>query len=101
MRTSIRMRGSVALRVTRAPDPREDLPPLRVVPVAEAQPCNDRIGHERAAAQDAELVAEEDLRVLAVRERLEPGVGLEERRRPLPDRAGCVLELAAPRRVLP
>src|SRR5689334_7533392 len=97
----MRIRGSVALRVTRAPDPREDLPPLRVVPVAEAQPRHERIGHPGAAPEDAVLVAVEDLGVLRIREGTEPGIPGEGRRCPLPDRAGRVLELAAAGGLLP
>jgi hypothetical protein len=66
------------------PDAREDLPPDREVPVAEGQARDGRMGRPRAAAQDAVLVAEEDLRVLRVRERGEAGVARERRRGPLP-----------------
>src|SRR2546426_12092899 len=63
----------------------EDLAPLRQVPVAEGVADGDRARRPRAAAQHLVPVAEVGRRVLAVRECLEPGVGLEVAGRPLPD----------------
>src|SRR4029079_1434590 len=75
----------------------EDLPSLRQVPVPERDARDERVGRPRAAGQHAVLVAEEDLRVLGVRERLEAGIALEGGRRPLPD----VAALHALRGLLP
>jgi 5-dehydro-2-deoxygluconokinase len=63
----------------------EDLPPDRVVPVAERAPAGHRADPERPAAQHLVLRAEEHLRVLLVRPGLEPRVRQEVRARPLPD----------------
>src|SRR5688572_21268799 len=52
----------------------EDLAALREVPAAEGRRGHARGGGPRAAAQDAVLVAEEDLGVLAVRVRDEARV---------------------------
>src|ERR1043166_722222 len=91
------MYGRAAIEVSGiggAPNPGEDLPPLRKIPVAEGLPRNERIGDPRAASQHAVLVSEEDLGVLGVRERAKGRITVEERRSPLPDGALSVLELA-------
>ena len=46
----------------------EDVAAVREVPAPEARPGDQRVGRPRAAAEDAVLVAEEDLRELRVRE---------------------------------
>src|SRR5262249_36574455 len=94
----MRTRGSVACSgITGAADAGEDLAALRVVPVAEARAGDDRVGHPGAAAQDAIVAAEEDLRILRVRKGAKTGVAGEVRASPLPDRALQELELARPR----
>src|SRR5215831_16067044 len=62
----------------------EDLPPDRVIPVAERAPAGDRGHAERATAQHLVLAAEEHLGILAVRPRGEAGVGQEVAGGPLP-----------------
>src|SRR5947209_17397106 len=63
----------------------EDLAADGQVPVAEGGPSRHRVGGPRAAAQHLVPCPEEHLRVLAVGEGDEPGVGLEVGRGPLPD----------------
>src|SRR5262249_16730133 len=63
----------------------EDLPPDRVVPVTERAPAGHRADRERRAAQHLVLVAEEDLRVLAVGPGGKARVGQEVAGGPLPD----------------
>src|ERR1700730_19448209 len=70
---------------TGRPEPGEDLPPDRVIPVPERAPAGHRADGERPAAQHLVLGAEEHLRVLLVRPGAEPRVGEEVRARPLPD----------------
>src|SRR5215467_12489613 len=91
------------LGIARTADAREDLPPLRQVPVAEGRSRHERIGDPRAAAQHPVVAVEERLRVLPVREGAETGIALKSRAGPLPDGAARVLELAAERlhRLLP
>src|SRR5205814_40553 len=86
-------------RIARTPEAGEDLAPLREVPVAERRAGHGRVDGPRAAAQHLVLVAEEDLRVLGVRERAEARVGTEVGRRPLPDVADQLLR-AGGRRAL-
>src|SRR6185312_6072793 len=62
----------------------EDLTPDREVPVAERGAHRERVGGPRAAPQHLVPVAEEDLRVLAVREAREARVTVEVGRGPLP-----------------
>src|SRR5262249_34852127 len=94
----MRTRGSVACSgIVGAADAGEDLAALREVPVAEARAGDDRVGDPGAAAQDAIVAAEEDLRVLWIRKGTKTGVTGEVRARPLPDRALQELELARPR----
>src|SRR5436190_17725448 len=78
-------RSSSRSPVPRAADPGEDLPSLRQVPVTEAGADDAAPGRPRAAAQDPVAGVEEDLRVLAIGERLEPRVGGELRGGPFPD----------------
>src|ERR1700743_2903304 len=66
------------------PEAGEDLPPDRVVPVAERAPAGDLVGAEGAAAQHLVLRSEEDLGIFAVRERGETGGRIEVAGRPLP-----------------
>src|SRR5438094_9519771 len=78
----------------------EDLAPLRQVPVAEGVADGDRARRPRAAAQHLVAAADVGRRVLAVRKRLETGIGLEVARRPLPDVADHLMaaeEAPAPR----
>src|SRR5512145_1383902 len=85
------MRGSAAdsrmssLRVTGAPEAAEDLAANGVVPVAEGVAYRTGAGGPRATAKNLVLVAEEDLGVLPIGERLEPGPRPEVARGPLPD----------------
>ncbi len=62
----------------------EDLPALRIVPVAEARSGHPGAGGPRAAPQNPVVVAEEHLGVLAVGMRHEPFVPFEAARSPLP-----------------
>src|SRR5689334_15499126 len=82
-----------------APEAGEYLPADGVVPVAERRTSHRVVGRPRAAAQHLVLVSEEDLGVLAVRERTEPGPRAERRRRPLPDLADTVERAGAMRRL--
>src|SRR5262249_32033270 len=94
----MRTRGSVACSgIVGAADAGEDLAALREVPVAEARAGDHRVGDPGAAAQDAIVAAEEDLRVLRIRKGTKTGVTGEVRARPLPDRALQELELTRPR----
>src|SRR3954449_11796078 len=70
--------------VARAAEAGEDLAPLRVVPVAEGVADHAEARRPRAAAQHLVLVAEEELRVLAVRVGAEAAVGREVAGGPLP-----------------
>src|SRR5215212_8889182 len=70
--------------VARAAEAGEDLPPLRVVPVAERVADHAEARRPRAAAEHLVLVAEEELGVLAVRVRPKARVRAEVARRPLP-----------------
>src|SRR5215471_7288962 len=63
---------------------REDLPPDRVVPVAERATAGDRGDAERVTAEHLVLAAEEHLGVLLVRPGGEAGVGQEVAGGPLP-----------------
>src|SRR5262245_44663540 len=63
----------------------EDLAALWQVPVAKRVAGDERLRGPRAAAQDLEALPEEQLRVLGIRERHEPGIGSKVARRPLPD----------------
>src|SRR5450631_1514553 len=71
--------------VASAAEPREDLSPDRVVPVAERAPDRHGVRTEGPAAQHLVLRAKEDQGVLGVRERRETGVPTEVARGPLPD----------------
>src|SRR5437867_4297616 len=79
----------------------EDLSPLGQVPVAEGVADGDRPRRPRAAAQHLVAAAEVRIGILAVREGLEAGVGLEVARRPLPHVADHLVaaEEAPPARV--
>src|SRR5262249_59419450 len=68
----------------RGPEPGEDLPPDRVIPVPERAAAGNRRHAERSAAQHLVLRAEEHLGVLLVRPRHEPRVRQEVRVCPLP-----------------
>src|SRR5690348_18317639 len=83
------------LGIARAAEAGKDLPPLREIPVAKGAPGNERVGHPGAAAQHSVLIPEEGFGVLRVGEGGEAGIAVEERRRPLPDAAGHMLELVA------
>src|SRR5215467_13311134 len=76
--------GGGGLRVAGGAEAGEDLPPDRVVPVAERAPAGDRGDAERATAEHLVLAAEEHLGVLPVRPRGESGVGQEVAGGPLP-----------------
>src|SRR5580700_3272115 len=78
--------GSTGLEaaVPGGPETGEDLPPDRVVPVAERAPAGYRRHCERAAAHHLVLGAEEHLGVLPVRPGSEAGVGQEVAAGPLP-----------------
>src|SRR5215467_5025980 len=76
--------GDRRLRVAGGAEAGEDLPPDRVVPVAERATAGDRGDAERATAEHLVLAAEEDLGVLPVRPRGEAGVGQEVAGGPLP-----------------
>src|SRR5258708_2026901 len=67
------------------PETGEDLPALRVVPVAEGRGRDAGPSGPGAAAQCTIVAAEEHLRVLPIGIGDEPGVALEPRRGPLPD----------------
>src|SRR2546421_11763480 len=75
----------VFLGIERATEPSEDLAPLGEVPVAKARTDHIAAGRPGAAADHLAAVAEEDLGVFGVGERLEAGIGDELRARPLPD----------------
>src|SRR5215471_16060928 len=72
------------LRIAGGAEAGQDLPPDRIVPVAERAPAGDRGDAERAAAERLVLAAEEHLGVLPVRPRREAGVGQEVAGGPLP-----------------
>src|SRR3979411_1805447 len=75
----------VRTRVAGAPEAGEDLPADRVIPVPEGGPAGGRVGGPEPPAQHPVLVgAEEHLRILRVRVRLEPGVAGEMATGPLP-----------------
>src|SRR6185437_16883954 len=76
--------GRLRFAGPRGAEPGEDLPPDRVVPVAEGTPAGHRADGERAAAQHLVLRAEEHLRVLLIRPGLETRVRTEVRAGPLP-----------------
>src|SRR6516162_2776426 len=68
-----------------SPEPGEDLPPDRVIPVPERAPAGYRTDRERPAAEHFVLRTEEHLRVLPVGPGAKPRIGTEVRTRPLPD----------------
>src|SRR5438105_9041846 len=78
--------------VTGAPEPGEDLPADRIVPVPERRPGHQRGGRPRPAAEDLVVGAVEHLGVLLVGEGDEAGVGGEVGRRPLPHVAQHLLD---------
>ena len=80
---------------SRAAETGEDLPPDRMVPVAERAPARHRVGAERAAAQHLVVAAEEHLRVLRYGNAANPGYGMKSRRRPLPHVADQLLHARA------
>src|SRR5205823_5288807 len=88
-----------ASAVPRAANAGEDLAPLREVPVAEGGADYVSPRRPRAASQDPVAGAEEDLGVLAVRERAKAWVGGELARGPLPDVAEHLDGAAHRRRV--
>src|SRR5262245_40033606 len=63
----------------------EDLAALWQVPVAKRVAGDERLRGPRATAQDLEALPEEQLRVLGVGKRDEPGIGCKVARRPFPD----------------
>ena len=76
----------------RQPDAAEDLPPIRVIPVAEAGPQGRRLHRPRPAAQHPVVPAEERLGVALVNHRGEARPRLQRRARPLPDVAEQLLD---------
>src|SRR5215470_10672371 len=76
--------GNRRLRVAGGAEAREDLPPDRVVPVAERAAAGDRGDAERATAEHLVLAAEEHLGVLLVGPGGEARVGQEVAGGPLP-----------------
>src|SRR5262249_22766952 len=77
-------RSPRCLNIARQPEPGEDLPPDRVVPVAERAATGHRVHPERAAAQHLVVPSEEHLRVLPIWEVAKPRIPLEVRRGPFP-----------------
>src|SRR5690242_3949915 len=78
--------------VPSAPKAGEDLPPDGVVPVAEGVPDRVRCDGPGTAAENLVVTAEEDGRILRVRERPKPRIWLEVGGRPLPDVADHLLD---------